>query len=144
MRDVSFVAFPLRLHLAGIGQAGFLLHRQGIEFGADHHHRAGAVVIDRDDAGSANAFGHFKAERAHLAREFRGGARLLMAEFGMLVNVFVDVEEVRVVRADFGFELRLYGGDIERQRGRGERKNSGCSGCSEQRRRKTDVHLESP
>ena len=69
---------------AGVGQAGFLLHRQGIELGAHHHRGPRAVPVDGDDAGLANAFGHLEAQRPHLLGEPGRRPRLLEAELGML------------------------------------------------------------
>ena len=50
----------------GIGDARPLLERQPVHVGAKQNGRASAVAQHRDDAGAADAGGHFIAERAQL------------------------------------------------------------------------------
>ena len=51
VHDVHFVALLVfRHHLARIGQAGFLLHRQRVHVGAHEHDRSVAIFHHADDA----------------------------------------------------------------------------------------------
>jgi hypothetical protein len=46
---------------AGIGQAASFFHRQRVEFGAQHHHRAGAVFEHADDARFSDSLSNLEA-----------------------------------------------------------------------------------
>ena len=62
MTPTSLVVGVAHLHLAGVGQAGRLHHRQGVHVGAHQHRRPLAVLQDADDARAADLLRHLEAE----------------------------------------------------------------------------------
>ena len=85
----------------------------------------GAVPVERDDAGPADAFGHLVAQRPHLGGELGRRARLLEAELGMGVDVLVERVDVRVL----GVEAA-----VDRGPGAGDIGGTGCTRQSQQGR----------
>ena len=47
-----------RADFAGVREAGLLLNRKPVEFGAQHHDRTGAILQDGDDSGATHVLGH--------------------------------------------------------------------------------------
>ena len=80
----------LRLDRARVWQAGFLLDRQSVQFGAEHHSWSCAVLHDGDDAGATDPGCHVEAQRLHVRGELRGGLRFLKRELGILMQVDVE------------------------------------------------------
>ena len=73
--------------LRGVGLAGVLGDRQGVEFGAQADGAvAGAAAQGADDAGAGDALVHLQAERAKLLGDEGGGLMLVEAEFGVGVD----------------------------------------------------------
>ena len=80
---------PLRLGLRGEGELDFLGHRQRIHVGAQRDHRAvpSASTQSADHAGDGDTLAHRIAQPLQMCRDDTGGAGLLVAELGMLVEV---------------------------------------------------------
>ena len=112
MRHERLTAVPGGLGAACIGKIGFLLHRQRIELGAHHDGRAVAVIIDRDEAGPADFFGHLESECMHLGGEFCGGLHLLEREFGIGVQILVERVEFWIVGLERGLDCSLQARNI--------------------------------
>ena len=80
--------------LAGVGQAGRLLDRQGVHIGAQHDGRSLAVAEQADDAGLPDPRRHLVAGAAELVRRQAGRPRLLHRQLG--VRVYVGVKRLQV------------------------------------------------
>ena len=81
-------------NLAGMRQAGCLLHRQRVHVGAQADRvLAVAVAQNADDAGLADAAMHLDPPFLQLARDELRGAVLGHAEFRMRVDIAPDVGE---------------------------------------------------
>jgi hypothetical protein len=80
--------------LAGVGQAGLLLHRQRVEVGAQHDRRPRPVAQYADHAGAAHPLGDLVAQRPQCLREDPGGPRLLERQLRVLMQVAVEVREL--------------------------------------------------
>ena len=109
----------------GVGQPSFLDERKRVHVGADHEHWAGAVLHDGDKTVTANAVfdlavfalsarlgpgvahtrGDGEAETLHLGGKYGGGFDFLKRQFGIGVEVFVNLAEGFA----FGAEGRLGG-----------------------------------
>ena len=96
--DEGRLAAILALLVRGVGQAGLFLHRQGVELGAHHDHRSGAVAIDGDDTGAADMLGHVEPIGAHLPGQHGGRSGLVEAELRVGVDVLVKRVQVRIAR----------------------------------------------
>ena len=141
--DVARLAVELLLGVARIAQAGLLLHRQRIEFGAHEHRRARAVAIHRDHAGLTDMLGDGEAQLAHFAREQSGGPVLLKSQFRMRVNVLVECIEMRVVPVEDRVDALPGGGHIENRRRRAQ---FPCTGKHEKggQKERSFVHTADP
>ena len=113
MRDKRLLAVPVGLVAACIVEAGFLFHRQRVEFGAHQDGRTVAVLVDRDQSGLADLFGDLEPERAHLGGEFCRGLHLLKGEFGMGVDVLVERVEFWIVGLERFLDRGLERGNVE-------------------------------
>ena len=108
------------------GQAGGLGHRQRVHVGAQRDARAGLAALEHGgDAGGGDAGLRFQAKCAQVPGHQRRGARLAVAELGVLVDVAAPVDHLglQALRGlgDFG-ALRLL-----REGGRGgQRKRQGA------------------
>ncbi len=97
--------------LARERQAGLFLDRQRIHFGTQHHGRAGAVLQDRDDAGTGDAGRDFVAQRLDALGQLGGGLVLVESEFRIAVQILVQALDGRVVGVElFGERCRQRGG----------------------------------
>ncbi len=92
-RDVPALRV-LRHHLAGVGQAGLLPHRQGVHVGPEGHDRPVAVAQRPDDPRPADATGHLVARASQAVGDDPCGPVLLRRQLGMPVQVDVAVDEV--------------------------------------------------
>ena len=106
-------AVPAGLVAAGIGKAGFLFHRQRVEFGAHHDGGAIAIFIDGDQPGLAYLLGDIEAERAHFGGELGCGFYFLKGKFRMGVDVLVERVELWIVAFDRRLDRGLETGNIE-------------------------------
>ena len=115
MGDEGGLASILALRPGRVGNTRLLLHGEGVEFGAHHHHRPWAVAIDRHEPRLADVFGDLKAVSPHLLGQHSGRAGLLESKFRVGVQVFVEGVEPRIVGVegsiDPGFRRRdIHGG----------------------------------
>ncbi|MCY1229999.1 hypothetical protein D9M72_423940 [compost metagenome] len=123
----SFAAVRLRLGLARVRQAGFLLHGQRIEFGAHQHRRPCTVLVDRHDARAADLLGDVETELAHFTSQLCGRAHFLKSDLWIGVQVLVERVERWVHAVDDGPDLlmqRLLCAGVQRQ---GQQRNGGQS-----------------
>lgn len=78
----------------GVREAGPLAHREGVHVGAGHDHRAVSVGEDPDHAGAADALGDVVAAPPQGFRRLLRRAVLPQTEFGVPVQVLVEVLQV--------------------------------------------------
>ncbi len=112
MRHKRLAALPGRLVVACIGKAGFLFHRQRIEFGTHHDGGTVAILVDRDQAGLADLLGDLEADRAHFISEFGCGLHLLEGDLRMRMDILVKRIEFWVVGFDRFFNRGLEADDV--------------------------------
>ena len=88
VHHADLLAAPLRLHLRGVGDVEFLGDRQRVHVGPKRDHPSGlAAAQDADDAGLRHAGANLQAQLAQVVGDDAGRARLLVAEFRVLVEV---------------------------------------------------------
>ena len=128
VHDAGFFAGPCRIaEGGGVGEPGFLDEWQRVHVGADHQRGAGAVLEDGDKAVAADAVldlavflhcagfdplvakagGDGEAEALHLGAEDRRGVLFLEGEFGILVEVLVDLAERLAVGGEGGLRFEI-------------------------------------
>ena len=83
-----------RLDGGGERQPGLFDHRQAVHVRADQHGRPLAVLHHRNHTGLADTFGHLKAQRAHPCGELGCGLVFLEAEFGIGVEIAVQLHQL--------------------------------------------------
>ncbi len=105
MKSVLLGGFRRR----GVSEPRHLLHRQGIEIGADEERRTVAVLHHADDAVSTDAGGDIEAEVLEFARDPLRGVGLLERQLGMGVEIVIEALEIAVVLIDRGVEPRARG-----------------------------------
>ena len=124
-----------------VGQPGLLDERQRIHVGADHQRGAGSVLEHGDKAVAADAVlhravvllrsplrpriaetsGDLEAEALHLGGKDGGGVLLLEGQFGMGVQVFVELAKRLALRLERGLGIcGLRRGSTGRQQGYAE------------------------
>jgi hypothetical protein len=86
--------------MARVRKAGFLFHRQRIEFGAYHDGGAIAIPVDRNQPGLADVLRHLEAQGPHFGSQFRCRLLLLKSDFGVGVDVLVERLEFCIVALD--------------------------------------------
>ncbi len=78
---------------AGVRESGRLGHRQGVQFGAQQHNRPRAVVQHPDDpVAAAHGTGDRAPQLGEPGGEAAGGAALVAGEFGVGVQVEVQLD----------------------------------------------------
>jgi hypothetical protein len=87
--------------VAGIGETGFLRHWQGIEFGAQHYHRARAVFEHAHYARAPDSWSDVVSKFAKLVGNFGGSLFLVIRKLGITVQVEIQ-----------GFDLGINGIDL--------------------------------
>ena len=88
MHDAGHLAVPHRLHLGGEGHVDPLLDRQRIHVGAQRHDRTGLAALQHaHHAGFADAGSDFVAQGFQVLGGQRRRARLVIGEFGILMDV---------------------------------------------------------
>lgn len=80
--------------LGRVLEAGVLGDRQGVDVGAGEHRGTGAVLDHPDDAGVADPV-HCAADALELLGDASGRRVLLGAEFGMSMELGVELPQVR-------------------------------------------------
>ena len=86
---------------ARIRQSGLFFHRQGVKFGAQHHHRAGAVLQNAHDSGATYVLCNLITQCAQLACQSSGCAGLVRGDLGMLMQIKIEVVSVGKNRLNF-------------------------------------------
>jgi len=128
MGHKSVLPVPVGLVAACIGKAGFLFHRQRVEFSTHHVSGAVAVLVDGGKPGPADLLGDLETKRAHFGREFGCGLHFLECDLRMGVDILVQRVEAWVVGFDRGLDRGLELDDIDLRLRRGEGRRAQCSG----------------
>jgi hypothetical protein len=106
MHDESVQAVRvLGVHLARVGEVGFLFDTECVELGAEQNCGAGGVGQDADDAGAADGGGDFVAEGAQAGCERGGGLGFVAGELGVGAEVEVELFGGEVGGVDLGGEV---------------------------------------
>ena len=118
----------------GVGQTGLLGQWQGVQLGANRHHRARlAAAQDTDHAGVGDAGLYLQAQLPQAFGDAFGGLHLAIAQFGVLVDLVAQFDHPRQRLGDAGVEVA----PVRRLRGAGRpRKDSEKQGeqCLAKRR----------
>src|SRR4051812_36757524 len=80
---------------AGVGQPGALEHRQRVHVGAYYRGRSGSVAQHADDTGAPDTLRRVEADPAQVARDNAGGTNLGERQLRMLVEVTVEIRQLR-------------------------------------------------
>ena len=84
--------------LGGKGQAGALLHGQGVDVGTEHDGLAGAAGVQRgDETGVVREGLDLQAHGLHVLDQGLGGLNLLEAQLRVLVVVSASLDDIRGV-----------------------------------------------
>jgi hypothetical protein len=85
-------------HLRREGHVDLFRHRQGIHVGAQRDHRAGQGAFQQADHAGVRHFrvDFIQAELAQVRRDDGRGARLAVAELGMLVEIAPPGDDLRL------------------------------------------------
>ena len=121
VHHVHFLAQVGALGLGREGQVHLFLHRQRVHVGAQHHRTGLAALEHGDHAGHGHAGLHLHAQRAQMVGHQLGGARFLVAQFRMLVDVAAPGDEL--VLDGLGALVDLRG---QRRIGRGRQRPLGA------------------
>src|SRR5438874_11644726 len=77
-------------YFAGVRKAGLLLHRKRVEFGPQHHGRAGAVLHDANYACASHVLRYLITKRAQLACQRGGSPSLMRRDLRMLMQIQIQ------------------------------------------------------
>jgi hypothetical protein len=108
-----FPSLPCGLVTARVGKAGFLFHRQRIEFGAHHDGGAIAVLVDRNQPGLADVLRHLEAQGPHFGGQLGCSLLLLKSDFGVGVDVLVERLEFWIVALERPRDGALQADDVK-------------------------------
>src|SRR5260370_5322925 len=88
--------------VGGVRETLFLRDGQGIEFGAQHDHRARAVLENPDHAGAAKSGGDVVSELAKLVGDFGRSLLLMIGKLGIAMQVEIDRFDLGIDGLDLG------------------------------------------
>jgi hypothetical protein len=125
----------LRPDLARVSESGSLLDRQRVHVRADQHRRAAAVAEQRDDAEASDMVGDLVAELAQVVRELRRGPFFMERQLGVLVQVDVELLEIRIETIERSESRVKTGRSLREKRRRDTRRQS---------REERSLHWEPP
>ena len=77
----------MRGDVAGVRETRFFRDRQSVEFGAQHDHRARAVLENSDHTGAAKSGGDVVAELAKLLGDLGRSLLLVIGKLGIAVQI---------------------------------------------------------
>jgi hypothetical protein len=84
------------VYLTGVGQAGFFLNRQGVQFSAQHDGWARTIFQNGDDPSPANVLSDVIAGAAQVSGQLLGSLRFMGGKFGMLVQIEIECVSVGI------------------------------------------------
>ncbi len=94
---------------AGVSQTRLLLHRERVQFGAQHDHGPRAVLHDGHHAGAAHVLRDLVSQDSQLARHQGRSSSLVRREFRVLMQVQIQGVGIRKHRVHLVFELGVLG-----------------------------------